>query len=387
MKLDQLLARGAENQQNLQQTITMEAQAQAQAQAHQAAQNQQQMMNQNGMQGQGQGPRNMPQQPAQQGFHDLQHQMQASPLPGQQSQPPQMPMGMPNHGMPPNQQQQFQMAVQQSQQQPQQPQNVPFRPQAAQGLSRQEMSLVMEMATKMMSDASEQEKNNNLRKGRLGRMDPGTFQRHQDQGMDPPFLFYRNQAIQRLQNEKQQRLAQAQAQAQLSISQQQQGQNDPATAPPMQQQRSMNSSPLNGQTQPPTSVGGAPDLGSFVGNMGNLIDQQQQGAMAQEAGQMVVPASGAQRNATPQPGVMPGQQMNANGQRVGPHPNAGAQQQQQQLFNSRAEQAQIMRMQFAVQAQQQQAQAKARATAQAKAQQMALQGQPGGIGNSPMPPQ
>jgi hypothetical protein len=280
------------------------------------------------------------------------------------------------------------MALQQSQQQPQQPQNVPFRPQAAQGLSQQEMSLVMEMATKMMSNASEQEKNN-LRTGLQGRMDPGTFQRYQAQGMDPLFLFYRNQAMQRLRNEKQQRIAQAQAQAQaqLSISQQQQGQNVPATAPPMQQQRSMNPSPLNGQPQPPTSIGGAPDLGSFMGNMGNLIDQQQQGVMAQEAGQMVVPASGAQRNATPQPGVMPGQQMNANGQRAVPNPNAGSQQQQQQLFNSRAAQAQAQRMQFAAQAQQQQAQAEARATAQAKAQQMALQGQPGGMGNGPMPPQ
>ena len=377
MKLDQLLARRAENQQNLQQNINLQAQAQAQAQ--QAAQNQQMMMNQNGMQGQQQ--RNMPQQQAQQGFHHLQHQMQASPLPGQQPQPPQMPMGIPNDGMPPNQQQQFQMAMQQSQQLPQQSQNVPGRPQNGQ-LSQQEMDLVINVAKNLMNNATEQEKAS-LRAGLQGRMDPVTYQRYQAQGMDPLFLFYRNQAMQRLRNEKQQRMAQAQAQAQL----QQQGQNVPTTAPPMQQQRSMNPSPLNGQTQPPTSMGGAPDLGSFMGNMGNVIDQQQQGIMAQEAGQMVVPASGAQRNATPQPGVMPGQQMNANDQRPAPNPNASAQQ-QQQLFNQRAAQQQRERMQFAAQAQQRQAQQEAaRATAQAKAQQMALQGQPGGMGNGPMPPQ
>ena len=389
MKLDQLLARRTENQQNLQQAINLQAQAQAQVQA-QAAQNQQMMMNQNGMQGQV--PRNMAQQPAQQGFHHLQHQMQASPLPGQQAQPQQMSMGMPNDGMAPNmtpnQQQQF-MALQQSQQQqpPQQPQNVPGRPQNGQGaMSQQEMGLIMELATKMMGNATEQEKIQ-LRANLQGRMDPATFQRYQTQGMDPVFLFYRNQAMQRIRNEKQQRMAQAQAQSQsqLSISQQQQSQNVPTTAPPMQQQRSMNPSPLNGQTQPPTSMGGAADLGSFMGNMGNLIDQQQQGVMAQEAGQMVVPASGAQRNATPQPGVMPGQQMNANDQRAVPNPNARAQQQQQQLFNAQqAQQAQAQRMQYAAQ---QQSQAAARANAQAKAQQLALQGQPGGMGNGPMPPQ
>lgn len=115
-----------------------------------------------------------------------------------------------------------------------------------------------------------------------------------------------------------------------------------------------------------------------MGNMGNLIDQQQQGVMAQEAGQMVVPASGAQRNATPQPaGVMPGQQMSINDQRRAANPALRVQQ-QQQMF------AQQQRMQHAAQ---QQSQAAARANAQAKAQQMGLQGQPGGMGSGPMPPQ
>ncbi|KAG0646689.1 hypothetical protein D0Z07_6279 [Hyphodiscus hymeniophilus] len=380
MKLDQLLARRVENSQNLQQSINMQAQQQAQGQA-QAAQNQQMMLNQHGMQGQG--PRNMPQQSAQQGFHHLQHQMQPSALPGQQPQPPQMALGMQTDGMPPNmtpnQQQQF-LAMQQSQQR-QQPLNVPGRPQNGQGgMSQQDMSLVMDLATKMMAGASEQEKAS-LRANLQSKMDQQAFQRYQQQGMDPVFLYFRNQAVQKLRTEKQRSMAQAQSQ--LAMSQQQASQNIPTTAPPMQQQRSMNPSPLHGQTQPPTSMGG--DLGSFMGNVGNLIDQQQQGVMAQEAGQMVVPVSGAQRNPTPQPGVMPGQQG------PGPNPNARAQQQQQQMFNAQQAQqaqaqaqAQAQRMQFAAQ---QQSQAAARANAQQKAQQMALQGQPGGMGNGPMPPQ
>ena len=381
MKLDQLLARRAENQQHLQQSINMQAQQQAAQQQAQAAQNQQMMINHSGMPGQG---RNMPQQSAQQGFQHLQHQMQPSPLPGQQPQPPQMPMGMQSDVLPPNmtpnQQQQF-LAMQQSQHQPQQPQNIPGRPQNGQGgLSQQEMSLVMDLAKQMMGSASEQEKAN-LRANLQAKMDPPTFQRYQQQGIDPAFLFYRNQAVQKLRMEKQQRMAQSQ----LGMSQQQQSQTIPTTAPPMQQQRSMNPSPLNGQTQPPTSMGGNADLGAFMGNVGNLIDQQQQGVMAQEAGQMVVPVSGAQRNPTPQPGVMPGQQMTANDQRPGPNPNARVQQQQQQFINAQqAQQAQAQRMQFAAQ---QQSQAAARASAQQKAQQIALQGQPGGMGNGPMPPQ
>ncbi|PBP28971.1 hypothetical protein BUE80_DR000094 [Diplocarpon rosae] len=76
----------------------------------------------------------------------------------------------------------------------------------------------------------------------------------------------------------------AQAQQQLAISQ---AQNGPA-ALPMPPQGSLNPSPLNGP--PPQPTAGNPDFGSFMGNMENLAaQQQQQGKMAQEAGQMVSP--------------------------------------------------------------------------------------------------
>jgi hypothetical protein len=372
-KVDQLVDRRNQHQSQLQQSI------QAQAQAQQHAQAQQMMMSQNGMQGQV--SRAMNQQPAQQGFHHLQHQMQASPIPGQQ--PQQIPMGMPNDAMSQNmsQQQQFQMSMQQPHQPQPQAQNVPTRPQNGQPpLSQADATLVQEIANRLMAQASLEEKNQ-IRIRLQSQMDAQQFQRYQAQGLDPIVIYYRNQALARLRQEKQARM-QAHAQAQQLALSQQQPQNIPTTAPPMQQQRSMNPSPLNGQTQPPTSIAGNQEFGSFLGNMGNLMDQQQQGVIAQEAGQMVVPASGAQRNGTPQPGVMPGQQISLNDQRAVVNPNVRAQQQQQQqMFN--AQQAQ-QRMQHA---QQQSQQAAARAAAQTKAQQMALQGQPGGMGPGPMPSQ
>ena len=288
-----------------------------------------------------------------------------------------MAVGMPNEGMPPNlgqNQQSFQMAMQQSQP----PQNMPNRPQNGQPpLSQADAALIQDLTQQLMNQVS-QENKNRLRAELQARMDPATYQRYQAQGLDPVFMYYRNQAVGRVRQDKQARMAQAQQQGQLAIG----GpppQNVPTTAPPMQQQRSMNPSPLNGQAQPPTTAAGNPDF-SFMGNMGNLIDQQQQGVMAQEAGQMVVPASSAQRNATPQPaGVMPGQQMGMNDPRRAANPNLRAQQQQQMFA-----QQQHQRMQ---QTAQQQSQAAARANAQAKAQQIGLQGQPGGMGSGPMPPQ
>jgi hypothetical protein len=264
----------------------------------------------------------------------------------------------------------------QQNQQSQGQQNVPGRqPNNQQQMSPQDNVLVMDLTNRLMNQATEEEKNN-LRTSMQGRMDPQQFQKYQSQGIDPVFLYYRNQAMNRLKQEKQTRMAQQLAQ-----------QTNIPGGVPMQQQRSMNPSPLNGQPQPPTSMAGNPDFGSFMGNMENLAaQQQQQGVMAQEAGQMVVPASGAPRNGTPQPGVMPGLPMNVNDQRGATNPNPRVQQ-QQQILN--AQQVQQQRLQHAVQQQQQQqqSQAQARLNAQAKAQQIALQGQPGGMGPGPMPPQ
>ena len=271
------------------------------------------------------------------------------------------------------------MSMQQNQP-PQGQQNVPGRqPNGQQQMSAQDTALVMDLTNRLMSQASEEEKNT-TRASLQSRMDPQQFQKYQAQGVDPLFLYYRNQAMHRLRQEKQTRLAQAQQLAQQA--------NIPGGAP-MQQRGSMNPSPLNGQTQPPTSMAGNGDFASFI-NMENLAaQQQQQGVIAQEAGQMVVPASVAPRNGTPQPGVMPGQAMNMNDQRGAANPNPRVQQQQQQQMLN-AQQVQQQRLQHAQQQQQQQqqqSQVQARMNAQKQAQALGLQGQPGGMGSGPMPPQ
>ncbi len=95
------------------------------------------------------------------------------------------------------------------------------------------------------------------------------------------------------------------------------------------------------------------------------MNQQKAGLMAQEAGQMVVPASnGAGRNATPQPiGSLPGPNQGA-GQPAMPH-------QMQQPFNPHQPAQQQLKMD------QRAAQTQAQIRAQAQAKQM--QGQPGGL--------
>lgn len=374
MKLEQLLERRNQQQAGLQQQINQQAQNQAmlaQQNAQQQSQAQQMMMmnQQSNMQGQ----RPMPQQSNQQPFSHLQHQMQASPIPGQ---PPQAPMGMPNQGLPQNmtqnQQQQFQVNLEQQRTQ----QNAPGRPggMPQQQLSAQDNAMVQELALRLMSQVSEEEKIT-LRNTLSQRIDPILLNRYQTQGVDPLIQYYRNQALNRLRSDKQARMQQ-----QLAMGQQ--PQNMPPTAPPMQQQRSVNPSPLAGQAPPPTSMGGNPDFGSFMGNMGDLAaQQQQQGVIAEQAGQMVVPASGAPRNTTPQPGAMAGQPNNLNDQRNITNPNARAQQQQQQILQMQQQQQRLH------QSLQQQSQVQARLNAQNKAQQMGLQGQPGGMGPGPVPPQ
>ncbi|KAL2074468.1 hypothetical protein VTL71DRAFT_8246 [Oculimacula yallundae] len=366
MKLEQLLERRAQNQAGMQQQIHQQAQLQAQNQQAQAQR--QMMMNQNNLSGQAQGI--MPPQQPQQGFSHLQRQMQASPLPGQQ--PPQAPMGLQNQGPPHNMAQNQQQFVPMPQQQ-----NLGNRAvNGQQPMSQQDNAAINELTNRLMSQASEEEKIQ-LRASLQQRMDPAQMSKYQSQGLDPVFMYFRNQAMNRMRLERGQRMQQAQAQQQHLALSQQQSQNGPV-APPMQPQRSMNPSPMNGQALPPTSVGGNPDFGSFMGNMENLAaQQQQQGVLAQEAGQMVVPASIPPRNGTPQPGMV------GQGIDLVPNPNPRAQQ-QQQLFN--AQQIQQQRLQHAQQQQQQQSQA--RMNAQQKAQQsIGLRGQPGGMGPGPNPPQ
>jgi len=377
-KLQQLLKKRNENAAGLQQSV--QAQAQAQAQAQQVQAQRQMMMNQNGIQGQG--PNGMPQQQPQQGFQHLQHQMQASPLPGQQ--PQQMPTGIPHGTMQQNGAQNQQAQFNMNGMQPQQHPNAPNRqPNNQPPLTVAENHLVNQLAQRMMNETSPENKNQ-LRALTISKLDPQTVQKYQAQGVDPIMIYFRSQATGRIRQQKAQSMMQGQGQPQAPLAQQ--PQNMPGTAPAMQQQRSVN---MNGQPQRPTSVGGNPEAFNFSNNMELIGQQQQAGVMAQEAGQVVVPASTAQRNATPQPNVlMPGQPpINMNDQRTGPNPNPNTRaqqvQQSQQVFNGQQDRA---RMQQAAQQQSQQ-QARANAQAQAQAQQMALQGQPGGMGPGPMPPQ
>ncbi|KAM3067916.1 hypothetical protein ACMFMG_011398 [Clarireedia jacksonii] len=296
--------------------------------------------------------------------------MQASPLPPQQPQP--MP------GAPSNENPQQNMNSNphfQPNNMPPQPQNGPQRPANGPQPNPAEAQMIGREAFRLFNEASAEEKNT-VRATMQSRIDPAQWQRYTSQGTDPALLFFRQQAYHKWRINAQAQMAQGQQnpqgqQAPLS----QQPQNGPAAAPAMQQQRSMNPSPMNGQSQPPTSMGG-----TDMAFMENLIGQQQQaGVIAQEAGQMVVPVSGP-RNGTPQPNVvMPGQSMNMNDQRSAAMSNQRGQMTPAQMFN-----AQNQRMQQA-QAQQQSQQAHARANAAAKAQHMGLQGQPGGMG--PMPPQ
>ncbi|KAM0159725.1 hypothetical protein ACHAPG_003411 [Botrytis cinerea] len=345
-----------QSQQSMQQQVNSQAQAQQQQQ-----QQQQMMMNQNGMQGQM--PRNNPQQPPQQGFQHLQHQMQASPLPPQQ--PQAMQNGLPNDTLPQNMPQNAQLQANGMQNQIQHGSGRPMNGQPQLQPTPNEMQEMNREAIRMCNEASENDKVN-IRNTLRAKMTPQQLQSQEQSGADIAFLWYRQQLMNRWRHRH---MPMGQGQHPTLP---QHPQNGSATAPAMQQQRSMNPSPMNGQSQPPTTMGGGPDFNSFLGNMENLIGQQQQaGVLAQEAGQVVVPVS-APRNNTPQPNVtMPGQAINMNEQRSASNPMARTQAQQVQMFNAQQSQR--------FQQQQQAQQAQARANAAAKAQ-MGLQGQPGGMG-------
>jgi hypothetical protein len=69
----------------------------------------------------------------------------------------------------------------------------------------------------------------------------------------------------------------------------------------IRQQQNLNPIPPNVQSQQPIPMGDAVDFGSFMGNVENIIDQQQQGVAVQAACQMAVPFSGTEENAMSQP--------------------------------------------------------------------------------------
>ncbi|XDG00468.1 hypothetical protein ABKA04_000083 [Annulohypoxylon sp. FPYF3050] len=293
--------------------------------AQAAAQAQHMMMNQS-MMSRGMG------QPTQ-GFQHLQQPMQPSPIPQQPHQPG-MGMGGPG-GLPMNPNQQgMQMRAQ-----------MPGHPVMA-NLSAQEKMKVATLAQARLNQTAETQRNQ-LRMMLQSKLSQQQLQALQQEGMDPVLFFFQNQILQAWKG-------QAGANG-----------NSNQAAMQMQAQRQMNQS-----RQQLAGVANG-EFGPFS-NVESIMNQQKAGLLAQEAGQMVVPASnGSGRNATPQP--MGGVQGPTPGNHPGPN-QSGIPNQLQQQFN--LPQAQQLKMD------QRAAQSQAQIRAQAQAKQM--QGQPGGL-NGPGP--
>ncbi|KAI1504244.1 hypothetical protein F5X99DRAFT_55051 [Biscogniauxia marginata] len=317
-RVQELFKRRQANEQNIHHTLNAQAAAQAQAQAAAQAQAQM-MMNQNMQMGRGMG------QPPQQGFQHLQQQMQPSPIPQQPQQPG---MGMGNPGgvsLNPNHQG-MQMG---GQMRPQ----VPMQTTLA-NLSPQDRAKVTQLAVAKLNQTPEANRAQ-LRMMLQQKLSPQQMAQLRQENMDPLLFFFQNQILQ--------------------ASKGQVGPNPAAMQMQAGQTRQMNQS---GQ-----QVGGGSN-GPFS-NV-EIMSQQKAGLLAQEQGQMVVPASsGPGRNATPQPmGGVHG----PNGGNNHPGPNQPAMSHQMpQQFNHP--------QQFTMDQKAAQSQAQIRAQAHAKQ----MQGQPGGL--------
>lgn len=297
---------------NMQAAAQAQAQAQVQNQVQNQAQAHQMMMSQNMQQMRGLG-----QQPMQQNFQGFQHPMQ--PSVGQAGQP-NMVMGNPN-GVPMSANQQaMQMGVQMRPQMPIQA--------ALANLPPQERTKVQQLAIARYNQTTEPQRSQ-FRLAAQQRFAPQTLAQLQQENIDPLMYWFQHQVLGGLRNTA--------------------GANQAALAMQAQQQQR----PMNQSAQPmPTGPNG--EYVPFT-NVESIMNQQKAGLIAQEAGQMVVPASnGAVRNATPQPmGALPGPSPGTNQPAV-PH-----QLPQQFTMDQRA------------------AQTQSQIRAQAQAKQM--QGQPGGL--------
>ncbi|KAI1117091.1 hypothetical protein F5Y14DRAFT_17262 [Nemania sp. NC0429] len=312
-RVNDLYKKRQANEQNIQNSLSQAAQ-----------QNQAQMMMNPNMQMRSLG------QPLQQGFQALHQQMQPPPMnqPGQPNINLNHPTGLP---MNPNQQA-MQMGAQ-------------MRPQPTQGarlagLSPQDQLKAQQLAVRKIQEMGDPLRNQ-LRGQLSQKYGPQIMGHLQHEGVDPLLWYFQSQfGLQILQSMKGQA-----------------GANQSGMPVQAHQQRAMNQP---GQ-QLPTGPNG--EYGPFA-NVESIMNQQKAGLIAQEAGQMVVPASiGAGRNATPQPmGSVPGPNQGA-GQPTLPH------QPQQQQFNHQPAQ-QLKMDQLAAQSQ-----AQIRAQAQAKQ----IHGQPGGL--------
>lgn len=208
-------------------------------------------------------------------------------------------------------------------------------------LSPADRAKVVQLALSRLNGTPEAQRNQ-LRAVLQQKMPPQQLAQFQSEGTDPLLYFFQNDILRRghanaaIGNNQAAMQAQAQAQAQA--------------------QRQMNASAQQ--------LAGAGN-GEFGPFHENIMNQQKAGLLAQEAGQMVVPASnGPGRNATPQPiGGMPGPN---TGNHMGPNQNNV-----HGISPFNLTQAQQMKMD------QRASQSQAQIRAQAQAKQM--QGQPGAL--------
>jgi hypothetical protein len=294
-KIHEFFKKRQEKEPNIQNSLNANAQAQAQAQAMLNMQGQMgrggggPQQNFQGLQMQGQMPGQMPQQQQPQ----QQQQQQQQFYQQQQHQQMAMGMGMANQagrGAGPNPQQ---MGMAGGQNRAQSFQNEMNR------LSQTDRNKVVELAAKMMGQATEQQKAN-ARLQIQQRLAPQQLAEFQANGRDPLVWFYQTQAFQTLKANSMGRLQQQQQHQQQPPQQNPNQQNQNAHAATMMQQQDSQRGNVMGNNQ----AGGAntQDFSQFA-NMESIKDQQMSGLIAQQKGLMVVPASnGGPRNATPQPG-------------------------------------------------------------------------------------
>ncbi|KXX74351.1 hypothetical protein MMYC01_209819 [Madurella mycetomatis] len=265
-KAQELFQRRQNNAAELQKQLGADAARQAQIQAQQR--HQQMLLNQMAAtRGLG--------QPAQHGFQAMPNQFPAMP-----QQPQHIGMGMPNPMMLQNRPEQRQFPMQMGQ--PRQP---GVFPKDMNQLNQQEKALVNDLAAKMMSQTPEPVKHQ-YRQIVQQRLSPAQLTELTAANRDPVFLWFQSHAFDRLQK---------QVAAQRGMMQQRPGipANMMAQAP---HQGQMNPGLLNALAQPQVM----PEGQMFPQNLESIRSEQQNGLRAQQAGQMVVPASTAPgRNATP----------------------------------------------------------------------------------------
>ncbi|ROT36018.1 hypothetical protein SODALDRAFT_337207 [Sodiomyces alkalinus F11] len=352
-KIMQYFRKRQENESALQSSLQAQAAAQAQAQ-----QQQQLLMNQNAAAMQNRMSQNMGQNPPQQGFQQMQYPLQPPQIP--QPSPMGMNMGPGAQPVGPNQQM-YPISGQG-------PPRPPGMPEGQPNITPQDQAKVLELAQRMFASTNPQQKDHyrNMVRARY----PERAAEFDAAGKDPVLLWFQNQAFQNL------------FKSAAAVRRGQQGNMPPNANPAAHAMMQAGRGQINPAMGPGAlhqqGPAGANDFGQFNSNMESIINQQKAGLIAQEQGQMVVPASNvAARNATPQPGG------NAQGQQQ--------QQQQQPIPNQpgpnqtpRPPQAQHQHQQFNIQQAQQlkMEQAQAQQQAQLRAQQQArqLQGQPNGLG-------